>query len=111
MSKEANARWQDIVGSKVPGFFGPGSLPLLRSYIELNIIQEQLLARRRETGDDDDAARLERRIGALATVLCTLATKLRLSVQAEVERHSRKISQRPVPSHPLLGGNIQRLPA
>ena len=39
-------------------------------------------------------------------MITTLATKLRLSVQADVDRRSRKIDERPAPAalDPLLGG-------
>jgi hypothetical protein len=64
------------------------------------------LERLRKSGAWDEAKPWEKRWALMNTTLATLGTKLRLSVQAQVEWHSRKISERGEAKKPdtLLGG-------
>ena len=108
LSKAAKSLWVDIVNSKPADWFSPGSLPLLEMYVELTVLNWNLVARLGSlpsTAENDRlATKLENRIHKFAAALVALATKLRLTVQASVDRHSRMLDERGSPVHPLLGG-------
>ena len=114
LSKAAAAIWAGIAASKPADWFDAGAQPLLEQYCVL-IVHMRALNRRIDrmvkAGSWDDLKPWEKRRNQMSATLATLATKLRLSVQAVVEWHSRKIDERGVESQkssskpdPLLGG-------
>ena len=108
LSKAAKSLYVDIVSSKPADWFSPGSLPLLELYVELTVLSWDLIARRGSlpctAGNDRTAIKLENRIHKLCATTVGLAVRLRLTVQANVGRHSRMLDERGAPVHPLLGG-------
>lgn len=113
LSKDAKAVWTKIAASKPPDWFDEGAQVLLERYCEATI-QARRVARKLDTlmkaGAWRDAREFEKRFALLSTTLTTLATKLRLSVQSTVDRHSRKLGEKgngaPKDGQPdtLLGG-------
>ena len=94
MSPDAAKIWKLIVRSKPLGWFDYGSLVLLRQYCETAVEAQRfaaILAEDCETLDDriDVGKHLTRLNGSLTT----MATKLRLSVQAAVDRKSRMLDE------------------
>lgn len=110
LSKAAAAVWVEIAASKPADWFDPGARILLETYCETAVHARCIskkLERLRKSGAWEEAKSWEKRMALMSTTLTTLATKLRLSVQALVERHSRKIVERgQVGEKPdtLLGG-------
>jgi hypothetical protein len=128
LSPRAAKIWDEVVASKPSGWFDAGSAELLHSFCEVSAHIEALLAELRKgfkwplpppkTKSEKyyaekfyklaGSAGLEKRINALASVQATLATKLRLSVQYLISRHSRKITDAGVTAgstDTLLGGD------
>ena len=109
MSFREQEFWNAIVKSKPIDWFDPGSLPLLARYCVLTHQAEKLEEILRDT-PTAEAGRVEARIIALNGNLVTIATKLRLSVQAAVDRHSRMLGEKghgedDPKDDGLLGGN------
>jgi hypothetical protein len=110
LSDAAKAIWQEVAASKPVDWFDPGACVLLESYCELGAharVVHARLVKLREAEAWDDCKAWEKRAGLLAEKLSTLATKLRLSVQAQVDRHSRKITEKgagETAGDPLIGG-------
>lgn len=118
LSKEAAAVWRDIVASKPLDWFDAGAQILLEAYCESAVhhraLTRKITALRRGRGAEnwEKLKPLEKRAASARRDLATLATKLRLSVQANVDRHSRMLAERGnVPEKPeksarstLLGG-------
>jgi hypothetical protein len=122
LTKDGKRLWRDIVSAKPVDWWNPGALALLAQFCELSASQELLIIKLRslneqeflDPDEEDEAdvlsARLEKRIIRLSTTLATLATKLRLSVQAGVDRKSGKLNEPGSKgSSPLLGGNAVSL--
>ena len=111
LGKEAAATWRKIVAAKPLGWFDEGNLPLLALYCA-TLEQARLVAARvGATGVSDKGAHgLEIRLMGLNGSCVTLASKLRLTVQAAVNRHSRMLDERgpgeAAASDPLLGGKV-----
>jgi hypothetical protein len=105
--------WRQIVCSRPVDRFDAGALPLLESYVVLVCHVRGLLRELARAKADTPltTAELERRIAAMNRSIGTLASKLRLSVQARVDRRSGEIGE-PGPgdaaSDPLLGGQAVR---
>lgn len=114
LSTDAAATWRQIIAVKPLGWFDAGSLPLLELYC-LTLERAHLVATRVAATDvsDKNAHGLEIRLMGLNASCATLATKLRLSVQAAVHRHSRMLDERGpgegAAADPLLGGKVVRL--
>jgi hypothetical protein len=112
---EAAAKlWREIVADKPLGWFDAGALPLLRLYCLTLARAEGVEALLLLTPPEDDAAAdIEKRLIKLNGSCTTLATKLRLSVQAAVDRRSRMLDEsgpgEEAASDPLLGGKVVRL--
>jgi len=114
LSKEAAAVWREIAESKPADWFDPGACVLLENYCELTCQARAVaakLAKLRRASSWEESKAFERRLAWITVTLSTVATKLRLSVQALVERQSRKILERgqaPITSKPkadrLIGG-------
>jgi hypothetical protein len=100
--------WADIVSSKPAGWFDAGNLPLLAQYCSITAMARMLTIGRNALPDDPQhdrqAARLERRILKTTATMCSLASRLRLTPQSTIDRHSRMLSERGTPRNPLLGG-------
>lgn len=97
LSKESAALWRDIAASKPTDWFDDGALALLEDYcnaiVDARHINSALEAAR--DGDDaDEMKELRKQAVASSGRLTGLATKLRLSVQAQIERNNRKIVER-----------------
>jgi hypothetical protein len=114
LSKAAGAIWIEIAASKPADWFDAGSQPLLEQYCVL-IVHMRALNRRidrlMKAGSWEELKPYEKRRNQMSATLATLATKLRLSVQAVVEWHSRKLDERGAQpeakakkADPLLGG-------
>ncbi len=97
LSKGAAIVWVQIVASKPADWFDAGSLVLLETYCE-GAVHIRCIAKKlagfRKSGAWEEAKAWEKRFKQMSECLTTIATKLRLSVQAIVERHSRKIGER-----------------
>jgi hypothetical protein len=94
LGAEGKTLWREISASKPPDWFDAGSLPLLESYCDLTIHARAIarkLKRLRKAGAWDEMLAFERRLRAVVDGQSMLATKLRLSVQGLIERHSRRI--------------------
>lgn len=111
MTAPAKALWREIVADRPVDFFRPGSLDLLEAFCQITIEQQRVvrvLARTRvATGDYLDLQKMAARNTAMLT---TLGSKLRLTVQADVDRHSRKSGERGDASvgDDLIGGAAVR---
>jgi hypothetical protein len=111
LPKAAAAIWLEIAASKPADFFDVGAQPLLEQYCLL-IVHARAMNRRMERlvrcGKWDDLKPWEKRRNQLNASLATLATKLRLSIQALVDRRSRGLLERGAQPgakpDPLLGG-------
>ena len=108
LSREAKKLWIDIVSSRPPDYFDAGSLPLLEAYCEATVHSWDLMKRIGDLpctpANDREGARLERRSHKYVATLLGLATKLRLTPQANIRRGSSMLGERGWPDHPLLRG-------
>lgn len=116
LASEPAAEWRSIVAAKPLGWFDAGSLPLLETYCVTLARLRELHALLAETPPGEKgAAFLEQRIMGLNGSCAMLATKLRLSVQAAVDRRSRMLDEagegEKAAADPLLGGKVVRLRA
>ena len=112
LNKAEAAIWIEIAASKPPDFFDAGARPLLERYC-VAIVHGHALDRRIrrlvKAGAWKEIQEWEKRRVLIDTTLATLSTKLRLSVQALVDRHSRGLLERgqqpgSKEPDPLLGG-------
>lgn len=97
LSKAAAAVWTEIAASKPADFFDAGARVLLENYCEGAVHMRAIakkLAGYRKAGAWEEAKAWEKRLNLISAMLTTLATKLRLSVQAVVDRHSRGLLER-----------------
>lgn len=81
--------WRDIVKAKPLGWFDAGSLPLLAQYCRSVPIAIKAAEEARGSVDKDAISNLAK----LNTSIAMLATKLRLSVQAAVDRRNRMLDE------------------
>src|SRR5688572_17988830 len=91
MSPQARRIWQEIVADRPADWFRPGSLQLLRQFCEVSVAQHAALADLTAAPDDDDVVA---RVKTLAGILNATSIKLRLSVQADVDRRSRRVDEK-----------------
>lgn len=110
LSKESAAVWREIAASKPTDWFDAGSLVLLEDYcnavVHARHIEERMQVLRKAEAWSE-LSDWEKRAALATTRLTGLATKLRLSVQAAVEWHSRKIGekgQKDTAGDTLIGG-------
>lgn len=107
MTAPAKALWREIVADRPVDFFRPGSLDLLESFCQLTIESQRIirvLARTRiGTGDYIEMQKMAARNSSMLT---TLGSKLRLTVQADTDGRSKKLGERGDGStaDPLIGG-------
>lgn len=114
LDPEAQGHWRAIVAEKPLGWFDCGSLPLLAQYCATLVRARQLAQRLAEVEPDEKGAQaLEVRLMGVNGSCLSLATKLRLSVQAAVDRRSRMLDEsgpgEEVAADPLLGGKVVKL--
>jgi hypothetical protein len=106
LSKEAAALWLQVTACKPPDWFDPASAVLLEEFCEVSTHLRALyqhLARLREVGAWAEAAVTERRWLRVGARLTTLATKLRLTPQAAVNRKSGLLAERGSPARKRNG--------
>lgn len=97
LSKDAVLEWKKIAASKPADWFDAGAQVLLGTFCESTVHAHALakkIAALRKKGGWDELKTWEKRLALVQRSLATLATKLRLSVQANVEWHSRKLGER-----------------
>jgi hypothetical protein len=97
--------WRAIVSSKPIGWFDPGSLQLLEQYCGTLIEAKAVLADLRKAPEKAKRS-LRMELNHLNTSCCMLATKLRLSVQAAIDRRSKMLDEKndSTAEDKLLGG-------
>ena len=113
MTAAAGAVWRRIAASRPPDYFDDGAQVLLESLCN-EVVHERRLVKQLEklikAGAWKDAKDFEKRLALSRQTKSTLCTKLRLSIQAVVDRHSRKLAERGLPTTEapaasrLLGG-------
>ncbi len=101
-SRPARALWREIVRSRPPDYFLPGSLNLLESFVVASIAVRELAPKIAADPADKDLAETFRRHSATAA---TMATKLRLAVSSAIKPHSGKLAEKGGGHHPLIGGD------
>lgn len=102
LSRRAKALWRNIVASRPPDYFGPGSTPLLESFV-VAVLAARVLAVVVEENPIDKAG-VDAWL-AVVKVETALATKLRLAVSSAIKPHAGKLNERGGAQHPLIGGN------
>jgi hypothetical protein len=110
LSKEAKRLWNEIVRARPIDYFQPGSRTLLAQFCEMAVEQDENLRVMRENRGDPDAQRVVR---DMAQTLNMTATKLRLTIQTEVDRKSGKLDEKEPTARGkkgkadvLFGGNV-----
>jgi hypothetical protein len=101
MSTAAKRIWRGIVADRPIDWFRPGSLLLLEQLCEVMVAQRAALAQLARDPRDVDAIRA---VKDYAGILNVTASRLRLTVQTDVERKSRKVDEREPAADVLLGG-------
>lgn len=90
--------WREIVSERAIDWFDAGSLVLLENYCELTVegrrTAKELVRARKQRAAADTVREIVKRQSLISLTLSTLGTKLRLTVQALVERQSRKLLER-----------------
>ncbi len=108
--------WRAVVAAKPADWFDAGALPLLRQYC-VTAAQAEAVDVVLSAADPADplTGEIEKRLVKLNGSCTTLATKLRLSVQAAVDRRSGMLGERgpgeEAAADPLLGGKVVPLRA
>ena len=111
LDKDGAAVWREIAASKPADWFDPGTHGMFEGYCEATVHMRHLhkeLRALRKRGTEGEQKAMEKRVALVWASMCTMATKLRLSVQANMEWHSRKIGERgaeDTASDRLLGGH------
>lgn len=112
LSSDAKKLWRQIANDRPADWFNPAALRLLRRFCRTAIYAERLHDALEEAAIGSDGAKLLLRQTLAANAsLGILAAKLRLSVQAILDRRSGQLSERghnPL-EDPLLGGHLTRL--
>lgn len=100
--------WRGIVGARPVDWFAAGNLELLATYCRLVVVSRDLLAAVEAAPDDDTAVA---RMTKVAAGMLTIATKLRLTVQANINRKDRILDETRPEGGPtkLLGGHAVEL--
>ena len=106
MPAPAAGIWREIVEARAVDYFKPGSLHLLEQFCRLVIVQRYNMDILDLNPGDDEALS---RVTKASASLTTLATKLRLSIQASVgqstpERGTARLEEAPPKLDDLLGG-------
>ena len=101
MSASAKRIWRAIVDDRPADWFRPGSLLLLEQLCEVMVAQREALAQLAKAPGDLDTIRA---VKDFAGIINATAVKLRLSVQADVDRRSRRVDEKEPEAGVLLGG-------
>jgi hypothetical protein len=107
MSAAAKTVWREIMDDRPVDWFRPGSLELLEQFCEVVVQQRNKLRDLRKAPPEDyaDVLKATKDLAAMSTLL---ATKLRITVIADVHPRSGKIAEKgdaaTAPDR-LLGGN------
>lgn len=106
LTKAAKALWTEIVEARAVDYFAPGSFELLEQYCELTMLQRKTLRLIAKGKERDGMGRsyISRAV-ELSHALSTLATKLRMSIQAGTKSDAGKINEKGTgQGDRLLGG-------
>jgi hypothetical protein len=90
LSAEAKRIWREIVLSRPADFFRPGSLHLLEQFC-VGMVAQRANLRTLESSPLDRVAIAK--MSKLALVLNATAARLRLTVQSDVDRSSRRLDE------------------
>jgi phage terminase small subunit len=101
LSPAAKAVWKTIVGDRRGDWFRPSNLHLLEQLCETIVAQRAALAELRKSPTDKE---LVQTVGKLGSLTMGLSRQLRITVQADVDRRSRKADEQEPQASPLLGG-------
>jgi hypothetical protein len=95
LNPEAAQLWKQIAASKPPSWWEAGNLRLLQRYCRLAITAERWHdALDRVQPTSKGAGKLLREVATANASLSLLASKLRISVQAQIDRRSGRITER-----------------
>ncbi len=100
MSAAARSIWRQIVADRPADWFRPGSLLLLEQLCEIMVAQRAALAQLARMPGDSETIRA---VKDYAGILNATASRLRLTVQADVDRRSRKVDEQEPEDDVLLG--------
>jgi hypothetical protein len=104
LSAPAKRLWRKIVDDRPVDFFRPLSYEMLAQLCELTVEQRAKIRALRAATSEEYPAALKS-VATLSATLAVLASKLRLTVQADVTRWSGKTAEKGDGSpDPLLGG-------
>ena len=109
LSKAAAILWREIVAARPVDQFDAGNSILLETYVVLTVHTRGLY---RALGKGEPDAALLRRCMALTKTLATLASKLRLTPQAQIDRRSHMLDERSDPGaadDSLIGGHARKV--
>lgn len=104
LSEDAASIWREVVECRPVDFFRPGALHLLETFcVTMAAFRENAALLAQDAQNDDVIARVSKLSGSLTT----LATKLRISVQASTrpEDAISKESETQASTSSLLGGH------
>jgi hypothetical protein len=101
MSADAKRIWSAIVEDRPADWFRPGSLLMLEQLCEVMVAQRKALAQLAQNPNDLDVVRA---VKDFAAIINGTAVKLRLSVQADVDRRSRRVDEKEPSADVLLAG-------
>ncbi len=111
LDQEAAQIWRDVVASKPVDRFDAGACVLLEEFCQAAVHTRALnrkITALRKRHDWFELDAFERRAVRATARLTMLATKLRLSIQAAVDRRSRALDEKgpgAAADDPLLGGS------
>jgi hypothetical protein len=104
---ETSELWRQIIGSKPRDWWLPGNLRLLRRYVRLcQTVERWEAALETLQPGTREATRVLKEVVSCNASLSLLASKLRLSITAEIDRKSGRLTEAGarVFDDPLLGG-------
>jgi hypothetical protein len=101
MSTEAKRIWSAIVDDRPADWFRPGNLLLLEQLCEVMVAQRKAMAQLAKVPGDPEIIRA---VKDFAAIVNGTAAKLRLTVQADVDRRSRRVDEKEPQADVLLGG-------
>jgi hypothetical protein len=100
LSAKARKIWQAIVDDRPADWFRPGYLLLLEQLCSTMVGQRAVLAELEQAPHDPELIKAAK---DYAAIINATATKLRLTVQAELDRDSRKVHEKEPAADVLLG--------
>lgn len=106
MPKPAAKVWREIVEARPADFFQPGQLHLLELFC-CSVELQRATLKTLQAQPANDAA--HKRMGRLATIIASLATKLRLTISSASRPDAAVNKERPPAPSGLLGGHVVEL--